>query len=45
MVVADKLSKVTHFLPVKTTYKDANIDEIFMKGIFLVARNFEGNNF
>ena len=31
MVVVDKLSKETHFIPVKTTYKDANIDDIFLK--------------
>ena len=34
MVVVDKLSKATHFIPVKTTYKDANIADIFMKKIF-----------
>ena len=31
MVVVDKLSKETHFIPVKTTHKDGNIDNIFMK--------------
>ena len=34
MVIVDKLSKETHFIPVKTTYKAANIDGIFIKQIF-----------
>ena len=34
MVVVDKLSKAAHFIPVKTTYKAANIANIFMKQIF-----------
>ena len=34
MVVLDKLSKVAHFIHVKTTYKAANIADIFMKEIF-----------
>ena len=34
MVVFDKLSKVTHFIPLNTTYKAANIVDIFMKQIF-----------
>ena len=34
MVVVHKLSKATHFILVKTTHKDANIAEIFMKQIF-----------
>ena len=34
MVVVDKLSKVSHFIPVKTTYKAANIADIFLKQIF-----------
>jgi len=34
MVVVDKLSKATHFIPIKTTYKDANIADIFLKHIF-----------
>ena len=34
MVVVDKLSKATHFIPVKTTYKAANIADIFLKQIF-----------
>ena len=31
MVVVDKLSKEAHFIPVKVTYKDANITDIFLK--------------
>ena len=34
MVVVDKLSKATHFIPVKTTHKATNIVEIFIKQIF-----------
>ena len=34
MVVVEKLSKAAHFIPVKTTYKDANIADIFLKQIF-----------
>ena len=34
MVVVDKLSKSAHFIPVKATYKAANIADIFMKQIF-----------
>ena len=34
MVVVDKLSKATHFIPVKTTYKATNIADIFLKQIF-----------
>ena len=34
MVVVDKLSKESHFIPIKTTYKGANIADIFMKEIF-----------
>jgi hypothetical protein len=33
MVVVDKLTKATHFVPVKTTHTSANIAEIFMKEI------------
>ena len=45
MVVVDKLSKETHFIPIKTTYKDANIADIFMKMILSFAWNSKGNNF
>jgi hypothetical protein len=31
MVVLDKLTKETHFIPVKTTHKETNIAEIYMK--------------
>ena len=34
MVVVDKLSKATHFIPFKTTYKAANLADIFLKHIF-----------
>jgi hypothetical protein len=34
MVVIDKLSKSAHFIPVRSTFKDINIDKIFMKEIF-----------
>ena len=39
MVVLDKLSKETHFIPVKTTYTTANIADIFMKEIFRLCGN------
>ena len=34
MVVVDKLSKSTHFIPVKSTCKAIDITNVFMKGIF-----------
>src|SRR3981189_2664311 len=34
MVVVDKLSKASHFIPVKSTFKAVSIAEIFMKEIF-----------
>jgi hypothetical protein len=34
MVVINKFSKSTHFIPVKSTFKTINIAEIFMKEIF-----------
>jgi hypothetical protein len=33
MVVVDKLTKATHFIPVKTTHKETNIAEIYMKEV------------
>ena len=33
-VVVDKLSKASHFIPVKSTYKVVHIDDIFLKEIF-----------
>ena len=36
MVVVDKLSKETHFIPVKSTYKYINIVDISMKEILLL---------
>jgi hypothetical protein len=34
MVVVDKLSKETHFIPIKSTYKAIDVANIFMKEIF-----------
>ena len=34
MVVVDKLTKVAHFIPVKSTHKTDDIAKIFMKKIF-----------
>ena len=34
MVMVDKLTKVAHFIPVKSTYKADDIVNIFMKEIF-----------
>ena len=34
MVVVDKLTKVTHFIPVNSTHKTDDIAKIFMKDIF-----------
>ena len=34
MVVVDKLTKETHFIPVKSTHKTDDIAKIFMKEIF-----------
>jgi hypothetical protein len=33
MVVVDKLTKETHFIPVKTTHKASNIAEIYMREV------------
>ena len=33
MVVVDKLTKATHFIPVKTTHKASNIEYIYMKEV------------
>ena len=33
MVVVDKLTKASHFIPVKTTHKAANIADIYMKEV------------
>jgi IS30 family transposase len=32
-VIVDRLTKVTHFIPVKTTYSGAKLAEIYMSGI------------
>ena len=34
MVVVDKLTKASHFIPVKSTYKFDSIEKIFMRDIF-----------
>jgi hypothetical protein len=34
MVVVEKLRKVSHFIPIKSTYKEIDIANIFMKQIF-----------
>ena len=34
MVVVDKISKETHLIPIKTTYKAANIVDIFKNKFF-----------
>jgi hypothetical protein len=36
MVVVEKLSKVAHFVPVKSTCKEIDISSIFMKDIFIL---------
>jgi hypothetical protein len=33
MVVMDKLTKATHFIPIKTTHKVASIADIYMKEV------------
>ena len=33
-VVVDKFSKLAHFIPVKLTYKEVHIVDIFLKEIF-----------
>ena len=35
-LVIDKLSKATHFTPMKSTYKAVNIADIFLKDIFIL---------
>jgi hypothetical protein len=33
MVVVDKITKVAHFIPLKTTHKETNVVDIFMREI------------
>ena len=33
MVAVDKLTKVSHFIPINTTHKEANTTNIYMKEI------------
>ena len=37
-LVIDKLSKEAHFIPVKLTYKEVHIADIFLKEIFRLHR-------
>jgi hypothetical protein len=39
MVVVDKLTKATHFIPLKTTHKAADVADIFIKEVAQIARN------
>jgi hypothetical protein len=41
MVVVDKLTKATHFIQVKTTHKETNIAEIYMKEVVRLHRVFK----
>ena len=36
MVVVDNLTKATHFIPVKTTHKAANVADIYMKKVSIL---------
>ena len=36
LVVIDKLSKSAHLIPVKSTYKEVHIANIFLKDIFIL---------
>lgn len=38
MVIVDKLSKVAHFIPIKSTHMTINIAKNFMKEIFRLHR-------
>jgi hypothetical protein len=38
MVVVDKLTKSAHFIPLKTTHKEANVVDIFMKEVAQLHR-------
>jgi hypothetical protein len=33
MVVVDKLTKATHFIPLKTTHREADVVDIFLKEV------------
>jgi hypothetical protein len=37
MLVVDKLSKETHFIPIKSTFKSIDVVDAFMKEIFHIA--------
>ena len=36
MVVVEKLSKATHFIPIKSTYKVVNVADILLKEVFML---------
>jgi hypothetical protein len=36
MVVVDKLIKIAHFIPIKSTFKAIDVANIFMKEIFIL---------
>lgn len=38
MVVVEKLSKIAHFIPVQSTYRAAQIANVFMQNIFKLHR-------
>jgi hypothetical protein len=39
-VIVDRLTKVAHFLPVKTTYIGARLGELFMEKIMCQRRSY-----
>jgi len=38
MVMVNKLSKVAHFIPVKTTYSSSEVAHVFIKEIMILHR-------
>ena len=38
MVVIDKVTKISHFIPIKSTYKMVDIADIFFREIFRLHR-------
>jgi hypothetical protein len=47
MVVVDKLTKATHFIPLKTTHKAADVADIFLKEVEVIngSRGHHGSLF
>jgi hypothetical protein len=37
MVVVDKLTKYSHFIPLKTTHKEVDVADIFMKEVAQIS--------